>query len=301
MKIERIIMPSVTRAESIRISKNYIVACTGQAAYLYDKDMHPIKQFKGLKYAYISCISPDETKIALISNGNYFYIIDVATLSIDKVRVTGICGGDLEGRGCWSFDSRYLYLLPLDANTCNNTLRIYDTNDWSYRDKLRDMYFISIIKRADGLKKYFAFGFDREDGICGTHKLILFDDSDFCIYNLQTKQGSFSYVENAFYEDNERRILVNTDIDSFYVDLQGAVISQYCKQSEEATKSIQSRSGKYFVLYDNNGVEAVSTSIPSEKARMRIQYGVMDIEEIGNDIFLLSTRLGLKLIQISTT
>ena len=283
----------------MRVSEKYIVTCTGQTAYLFDKDLRLIKQFKGLKYAYISCISPDETKIALISNSNYFYIIDVATLSIDKVRVTGICGGDLEGRGCWSFDSRYLYLLPLDANTCNNTLRIYDTNDWSYRDKLRDMYFITAIKRADGLKKYFAFGVDREEGIDGTHYLILFDDNDFCVYDLQTKPGSFNYVENAFYEENERRILVNTDIDSFYVDLQGAVISQYCKQSEEATKSIQSRSGKYFVLYDNNGVEAVSTSIPSEKARMRIQYGVMDIEEIGNDIFLLSTRLGLKIIRVS--
>ena len=187
MEIKSIKMQSLTRSESMRVSEKYIVTCTGQTAYLFDKDLRLIKQFKGLKYAYISCISPDETKIALISNSNYFYIIDVATLSIDKVRVTGICGGDLEGRGCWSFDSRYLYLLPLDANTCNNTLRIYDTNDWSYRDKLRDMYFITAIKRADGLKKYFAFGVDREEGIDGTHYLILFDDNDFCVYDLQKK------------------------------------------------------------------------------------------------------------------
>ena len=86
MKLERIKCKPLERAKNLYISQSYIIGCTGQKAAIMDKQLNLIHTVEGLEYVYSAEVSPDETKLLLISNGNKFYIVDLHTF--EKTQIT---------------------------------------------------------------------------------------------------------------------------------------------------------------------------------------------------------------------
>ena len=300
MEIKTVSNPWITRAESVRRSDRFIVACTGQSASIFDKDLNMIKQFRGLSYVYESRISPDESKIALISNCNWFHVVDTETFSITRMRMKGISGGDLDGKGCWSYDGKRLYLIPYDAETDNSVVRIYDAFDWSYTDTLRDRYFLTAIRPLKKPDTYLLIGYDRADGVAGSYKLIRCDGGDFTVFDLEFEDGLFPVIDDARLDEKEERIILHTDMFSYDYEcgLTGGKLSRIPVSSEVTSRELQSASGEYFIKTDEHGITVTPKGELAEYAKMNIRYGVLDIAEIGRDIFLVSTKMGLRLIEV---
>ena len=74
MKLERIKCKPLERAKNLCTSQSFIIGCTGQKAAIMDKQLNLIHTVEGLEYVYSADVSPDETKLLLISNGNKFYV-----------------------------------------------------------------------------------------------------------------------------------------------------------------------------------------------------------------------------------
>jgi len=110
MKLERIKCKPLERAQNLCVSKSYIVGCTGRKAAIMDKHLNLIHTVEGLEYVYSAEVSPDETKLLLISTGNRFYIVDLRTFEKTRITVKSPYNQNLEGRGCWSFDGRSVWI-----------------------------------------------------------------------------------------------------------------------------------------------------------------------------------------------
>ena len=97
MNLNRIKCKPLERAKNLCVSRSYIVGCTGKKAAIMDKQLNLIHTIEGLDYVYSAEVSPDETKLLLISTLNKFYIVDLLTIWKDKAagRLTGNPFGSL--------------------------------------------------------------------------------------------------------------------------------------------------------------------------------------------------------------
>ena len=126
MKLERIKCKPLERAKDLFVSRSYIIGCTGQKAAIMDRQLNLIHTVEGLEYVYSAEVSPDETKLLLISNGNKFYVVDMHTFEKTRITVKAPYNYNLEGRGCWSFDGKSVWIVvQRSTGYINSTLRRY--------------------------------------------------------------------------------------------------------------------------------------------------------------------------------
>lgn len=165
MKLERIKCKPLERAKNLCVSQSYIIGCTGQKAAIMDKHLNLIHSVEGLEYVYSADVSPDETKLLLISNGNKFYIVDLHTFEKTRITVKAPYNHNLEGRGCWSFDGKSIWIaVQRRTNFINSTLRRYCVDDFNkYQDHLADKYCLNGILRIDSNNTYFLTGYNRQE------------------------------------------------------------------------------------------------------------------------------------------
>ena len=186
MKLERIKCKPLERAKNLCISQSYIIGCTGQKASIMDKQLNLIHTVEGLEYVYSAEVSPDETKLLLISNGNKFYIVDLHTFEKTRITVKAPYNHNLEGRGCWSFDGKSIWI-PVQRSTgyINSTLRRYCVDDFEkFEDCLADKYCINGISRIDSNNTYFLTGHNRREN--NRTYFIFFDGTAFREFPLET-------------------------------------------------------------------------------------------------------------------
>lgn len=129
MEIKPISCAYFKNAKKVVISKNYIIILTGKAIIVLDKERNYVKTVDGLKYAYEGLLSPDETKLLIISNEPEFYIF-----SLDALEITDRCilkgnVSTIEGRGCWSPDGKNIFLILMKKRTGESFLRVYQTEN----------------------------------------------------------------------------------------------------------------------------------------------------------------------------
>ena len=72
MDISKIKASFLSKAQGIILGKKYVVFLTGRRAIITDKQLNVITEIGGLFYVYKGELSPDETKLLLISNGTVF-------------------------------------------------------------------------------------------------------------------------------------------------------------------------------------------------------------------------------------
>lgn len=185
MKLERIKCKPLERAKDFCVSLSYIIGCTGQKATIMDKHLNLLHTVEGLDYVYSAHVSPDETKLLLISTLNKFYIVDMQTFEKTRITVKTPYNCNLEGQGCWSFDGASV-LIPVHCRTASrsSTLRRYYIDDsGKYHDYLADKYCITGIWRMEATHTYFLTGYDRQED-CRNY-FIFFDGTGFQEFPLE--------------------------------------------------------------------------------------------------------------------
>ena len=186
MQLKPIKCTGLSRAKGIAFSHTYIAACTGPRVMIYDRQFNLLKEFTNLSYVYHVYFSPDETMLALISTANLFYLVSLDDFSITKHRIGGKYCDNLEGRGCWTFDSKGLLVLPMNRETMNSILRCYSVDQvMTFNDLFPEKYWLVSIKPVPELKKYSLVGMDRIKYSLNRPdrwRLIWFDGESFAEY-----------------------------------------------------------------------------------------------------------------------
>ena len=185
MKLERIKCKPLERATNFCISNSYIIGCTGRKAVILDKQLNLIHTVEGLEYVYSAQLSPNESKLLLISTLNKFYIVDMQTFEKTRITVKVPYNRNLEGQGCWAFDGKSAFI-PVHCRTgsVNSTLRrYYIDGSGKYEDYLADKYCITGIWRMEATHTYFLTGYDRQED-CRNY-FIFFDGTGFQEFPLE--------------------------------------------------------------------------------------------------------------------
>lgn len=163
MKLQRIKCAPLVHAWDVTVSPSYIVGCTGKKAIILDRQYNLLHTVEGLDYVYKAHLSPDEKQVLLISNGNKFYVTDIAAGTTRKVLVRAPFNYNLEGEGCWSHDGQYIYIPVVRAKGLNSTLRRYRTVDLSVdAEFLKDEYWVTNLQSMKKTNSYFMIGWQRD-------------------------------------------------------------------------------------------------------------------------------------------
>lgn len=183
MKLERIKCKALDNVRGLCQSKSYIIGCTGPKVIIMDRQMNIVHTVDKLDYVYSADVSPDETKLLLVSNSNKFYIVDLQTFHVERVTVRKPFRCD-EGKGCWSLDGKSVFIPVIDS-TVNSTLRRYYVDDLKhYEEHLADIYWINSINRIKGRVTLFMTGLKRKEET-SEHYFIYFENGDVREYRVE--------------------------------------------------------------------------------------------------------------------
>ena len=126
MQLTKIPCKHFSRAQNIRVSSRYIVVFTGACVRVLNKELELLREIRGFYHVYDGRIAPDETQLLLISTTNAFYTVSPEGQDRPQLHIVTALSENLEGQGCYSFDSRTI-LLPLGQYS--STIRCYNTSD----------------------------------------------------------------------------------------------------------------------------------------------------------------------------
>ena len=176
-----------------------------------DRHLNLLHTVEGLDYVYSAHISPDETKLLLISTLNKFYIVDLQTFEKTRITVKAPYNCNLEGLGCWSFDGRSVFI-PVNARTnfCNSTLRRYYIDSFDkYENYIADKYCITGILKMETKHSYFLTGYDRQDN--NRNYFLFFDGTAFQEFPLER---SVSILAPTITIDEEKGVITISALDT---------------------------------------------------------------------------------------
>ena len=334
MNLNRIKYKPLERAKNLCVSRSYIVGCTGKKAAIMDKQLNLIHTIEGLDYVYSAEVSPDETKLLLISTLNKFYIADLRTFEKTWITVKAPYNHNLEGQGCWSFDGKSVWI-PVHRNTgyINSTLRRYCVNDLTqYEDLLADKYCLNGISRIDANNTYFLTGYNRQennrtyfihfDGIAFREIPLAASDNIITLsaaIDMKKDLVTLSSITGCqqFTLDGKRIKTISHPCpknktlhfsDVFMPLADGDAAKQtYIKETaasfqlenisapDRITKYGTSSCGKYIYLASESGFYLIDESIGDILASVSEEYGVQNFEEIAPGLIAIATWTGVKL------
>lgn len=337
MKLERIKCKPLERSKNLCISQSYIIGCTGQKAAIMDKQLNLIHTVEGLEYVYSAEVSPDETKLLLISNGNKFYIVDMRTFEKIRVTVRAPYNYNLEGGGCWSFDGKFVWI-PVNRRTgyINSTLRRYSVDDFSkYEDYLADKYYLNGISRIADPGTYFLTGYNRQEN--NRTYFIYFDGTAFREFPLETSVNIIAptatvdmgkgvvtissivgcrqftlegkAVKTIFHPDPNNKILRasnafmhlfegDTEKQRKLIEISTSLGLENILAPDYITKHESSSCGSYIYLASQSGFYLLDASTGDILASVPEEYGVQNFEEIDPGLIAIATWTGVKLYKL---
>jgi hypothetical protein len=331
MKLERIKCKPLERAKALCVSHSYIIGCTGQKAAIMDRQLNLIHTVVGLEYVYSAEVSPDETKLLLISNGNKFYVVDLHTFEKTRITVKAPYNQNLEGQGCWSFDGKSIWI-PVQR-CINSTLRRYCVHDFrKYQDYLADKYCLIAISKIDSNNTYFLIGYNREEN--DRTYFIYFDGTEFREIPLETAVSAImppvtidmesgvvtiasiagcqqftlegKAVSTISHPDPKDKVLHFSDVfmslfdgdaekQTHIKELSASLGLENITAADYITKHRSSSCGKYVYLASESGFYLIDASTGNLLASVPEKYGVQNFEELAPGLIAIATWSGVKL------
>ena len=324
MKLSKIENRNFRYAKEASISDNYVILYTGQRALILNKSLEVITEIEKLYYVYRGCLSPDETKLLLVSNGNIFYITSMSDKKTTKYSIKPPYEANLEGQGCWSFDGDAVYIPVQNSRSHLSTLRKYDVNNNKFIDLIPNRFFISRIFKIDNLKKFLLLALDRETDLWN---IVWYDD----IHNVFAKfpiENFHDAILNAVVDENNKTISlfgmetnvrcdysgrtpgnieINLSVEnfSFFDTFKNMNISADQKQyinelivsfklnnlrkRERINTAITSSDAEYLYIGTTNRFIVMDINKGSVAVEQNIEYGVQSINELSPGTVLLST------------
>lgn len=314
IKLQEVKFDCLKNEKSIAFSNKYVIICTGKRVIVCDRDLSVLKTFCDMHYVYDAKISPDEQQLLLISSSNCFYVVDLNSFEIRKHTVIGTYSGNLEGRGCWAFDSQSFYLVGSSKRNGVSAIIQYNTHDATSPTNLylAGRYSIFYIKAIQETGQYVAVGLDHnrsklENG--SSWSIIKFDGENSeelqipeifgdCVryvqYHPTLNSLKICCIQNdvsiALGVPKDGSLFKINDIienNAFKLPI-GSIINSYCLSSDEAKIYIATNKGLFVGDYNNRKIIASK----------RYKHGVLDVKELNNKLLLLSTVNGIKAFEI---
>lgn len=160
------IKKELRHSKNLTLTSRYIILYNGSSVVIYDYEFVCQRKILNLKYVYHGYVSPDETKLLLVSNTNRYYLV-----SLEDFSVLGTCSikspynGNLEGTACW--DSKDSFLLPVQNDgSMLSTLRKYNCNSSnSFEDFLTELFWIKYVTFVEKNNSYLIIGLDRNEDV----------------------------------------------------------------------------------------------------------------------------------------
>lgn len=163
--IKKVNIPFFKKVKGITSSKNYIITFTGKKANIFNKNLELLHTIYDLYYVYKGYISPDESKILLVSNSNRFYVYSLDTFELlQKYTIKGRLDYNLEGQGAWDFDGENFLINATDKNTLTSCVLYFSPNSEQPIKELEfQNYRFSILQRIEQLNKHLLVGSNLRD------------------------------------------------------------------------------------------------------------------------------------------
>lgn len=177
-------------SKNISFTSKYIIVYRGASVIIYDHELVCQKKILNLKYVYYGYVSPDETKLLLVSADNHYYIFSLESFSMLSAHtIKAPYNGNLEGMACWYSDDSFL--LPVqNPVSMLSTLRKYNCDSSaSFKDYLVESFYIIYVTFVKQKDKYLIIGLDRNECLARDEfawYLIWMDmDEKFTIYKIK--------------------------------------------------------------------------------------------------------------------
>lgn len=331
MNLSEVYYPNLSKSKHFTFSKNYFISCTGKKALIFNKKLQLIKEVEGLYYVYNALISPDESKVLLISNSNYFYILSLESFIVTKHTIKGKYRGNLEGNGCWNLEGTGVCFCVTEPEEILSSFRMYELDNMNvYKDLICDKYWLKGVSMIPNLKKYLITGLNRNnhknyliwyDGIMFKENCINnFDDvirrveynssKECCIvYGLEktifcSTEGEIIHNFNI---DNNEKIMYNSSDIFFNIDDRKQKIIKIISKClglednyiEHCVNCICFSKEKYIFVGTNKSIFCIDIEIKRIKLKIDIPYGVDQITEFDKDKLIVSTWNGIKVFHIN--
>ncbi len=175
-----------------------------------DRQYNLIHTVDKLDYVYSADVSPDESKLLLVSNLNKFYIVDLQTFEVKRHTVRAPYNYNIEGLGCWSFDGQYIYIAVMKRKPINSTLRRYNASDLTdYVDFMAEKYAFGCFIRLEKSNTYFLCGCNRQD--YNKHYFVYFDGATSLEIPLEV-----DVISHNLQFDEENGIVTVASCDEFF-------------------------------------------------------------------------------------
>ena len=307
MKIEPISCAYFKNAKKVFVSKLYIIILTGKAIIVLDKERNYVKTIDGLKYAYEGLLSPDESKLLIISNEPEFYIFSLDTLEItNRGKLKGNIS-TIEGHGCWSPNGKNIFLILMEKRTGKSFLRIYQT------DNLNNFVDNHSIGYMLNFHNILSLPSENAIYIIAKNRFYEWNDSDCLVllrlsgdqvdrYEISDQSGIPFAIE---YNKGTRRLVIYTLKRSFTCDLDGknirmidtgnnsCVFEQNLLSTPFIIKQIlESSNHKYIFMASNGGLDIFDKQTGASLYFKEFSYGLENILEIEENIIAVGLYSG---------
>ena len=303
-------------------------AFTGKQIIAYDKCMHELNKIDGLQYAYCGLLSPDETKLLVVSSSKHFYVISTTDFASEKRVIRGKNYANLECRGCWSFDGSGIFIPVYNEKQEQSELRVYKADDFSYSCIDFKKYHILYIYQETTLKKYLIIGQNWDypehlhplddmslmwyDGqIFDTHPIRGFEDALLSVDLLENKHEIYLHGSESSVVCNYSGKNIS---DSINYDIQGVsfekIFEKFNKREDvrhlaedfrlnrisakEYIHVIEYSCDKKYCYIGTSMRLLVINTQTGEQISLDIEYGVQKILELDDGRILISTWSGIK-------
>ncbi len=211
MIIKRIKEPGLLSAKKYCLSKQNIFLFTGRKIKILDYDFNCIKIVEGLKNVYSGQVSLDQKSMLLISIENRFYLLSLDNFTLQCYVIKSPFNDNLEGKGCFSKDSKKILIPVQKENEIKSELREFDNPEISrYRTVFTGPFWIIHIQYIIEEDKYLMIASNRQNDswyliwlneyykVAGQYKIEQFDDAVMGIFvdTLHKKISLFGAEKN---------------------------------------------------------------------------------------------------------
>lgn len=310
MEIKPISCAYLKNAKKVVISKNYIIILTGKAIIVLDKERNYVKTVDGLKYAYEGLLSPDETKLLIISNEPEFYIF-----SLDALEITDRCilkgnVSTIEGRGCWSPNGKDIFLILMDKKTDSFFLRIYSTENLNN--------FMDTYSMGHMLCFYNILSLPSENAIyilaqSRYHELTHLNPASLVLLCLKGDQVIQYEISNQNeipfsieYNEMSKRFVIYTLRQAFTCDLHGGNVRMINTGNDSSMprqnlfsmpfiikQILESANHKYIFMVSNGGLDIFDKQTGASLYFKEFPFGLENITEIEENIISVGMYSGM--------
>lgn len=329
MKITKIKCPYFNHTKSFTVTDDKIILYSGKRAVILNKSFELLGEITGLNYVYNGKVSPDGKNLLLLSNGNCFYVVSLESMAVTKITLKRKYSGFIRGIGCWSPDSKYIFIQSVDNYCFSHVLKYDISNNFSFEDvspadvqvhhisyvKSMNKYLIVCLGMFDHYWRFLWTDFETKntyvledlDTVFGnlhidennrTVNLMGHFDKTYC-YDFEGNQIESFNIELDTIRFNFLDVFNNTPVDKDY-------ISKFCElfgmENIEVYESIDCMrlSKDKRLLFIGTMLKLMILDAENFKVLKKInyEYGVRDVCELEDDLILVETYSGVKLLKI---